>query len=263
MGLGSMDREIRMGNLLRDDIDYRRPQGGGARIFDLVGELRGKRVLDLGCGLAPYRKVLEERGARWVGVDLRGKRCSALADGFKLPFRDGSFDLVLSAAVLEHLPEPGESLREVHRILADEGTFFGYVAFLEPLHGLSYFHMSHLGLEYLLYKHGFQPLRIFPSHASPPYLLESILFPKPVPVLQTAVRHVGRASVHLLLAGNRAARGILCLLRGLSAQERRREREQYRLLLALRYAVGVNFIARRRAGGSERLDGYLSLIKEG
>lgn len=263
MGKGVLDDQLRMSDLLRPDVDYERPRRGGEAVFDLVGDLQGRRILDLGCGLGPYRETLVNKGATWIGLDLTGRACTVIADGGRLPFRDGSFDGILSAAVLEHLPEPGASLDEMRRVLLPGGRVFGYVAFLEPLHGMSYFHMSHMGLEYLLFRHGFRPERIYPSHVGVAFQLEQILFPKPVPILQPLVRSFLRWSARVLLALNRWSREILALLRGLPAGERREQRRQHRQLLGLRYAVGLNFIAVRGDARNRQGAGYRALVKGG
>ncbi len=263
MGKGAFDDRLRMSDLLRPDVNYVRPFGGGSELFDLVGDLRGKRILDLGCGSGRFRSVIESKGAEWVGVDLTGGGCSALADGYALPFRDGSFEGLLSSAVLEHMPEPQRAIREMRRVLAPGGILFGYVAFLEPFHGMSYFHMSHMGLEYLLLSNGFVPERIFPSHAAPSFQMEQILFTKPVPVLQPTMRVLLRAGMTAVMAFNRLGREVLMLMRGLSASEKAKERDQYRLLLALRYAIGFNFIAKRSEASEDLIAGYRSFQKDG
>jgi SAM-dependent methyltransferase len=48
----------------------------------------------------------------------------ALADGMALPFRDGVFDLVLSHAVIEHVPDAPRYLRECARVLARGGHMY-------------------------------------------------------------------------------------------------------------------------------------------
>lgn len=263
MGIGVLDNRLRLEDLLRPDIDYRRPPGGGAALFDLVGDLRGKRILDIGCGLGPYRRAIEERGGIWIGLDLTGGSCRVHGDGYRLPFRDGAFDGVLSAAVLEHLPDLDAAMAEVRRVLRPGGRFFGYVAFLEMLHGMSYFHLSHLGLEVLLLRHGFRPERIYPSHVAWAYHLEQILFTKPVPGLQPLMRSLLRGLAALALAFNRSARALLLILRRRPAAERRREGERYAQLLALRYAVGMNFVAVRAQREELGPAGYRAMIKEG
>lgn len=44
-------------------------------------------------------------------------------DGQRLPFEDGSFDLVFSEFVFEHLPEPEVALEEIDRVLRPGGSF--------------------------------------------------------------------------------------------------------------------------------------------
>src|SRR5215472_15415412 len=51
------------------------------------------------------------------GVDVQLQ----VADARELPFVDRSFDMVMSAHMLEHLPEPGEGLREIARVLRPRG----------------------------------------------------------------------------------------------------------------------------------------------
>ena len=66
-----------------------------------------------------------------------------------------------------------------------------------------------------------------------------------------------------MLAGNRLAREVLALARGLSADQRRQERRMYRRLLALRFACGFNFIAVKDEVPKEMTSGYAAFVKEG
>lgn len=262
MGIGVLDKKLTLDELLRDDVDYSRPPGGGEDLFDLVGPLKDRRVLDIGCGLGPYRSKIESRGGTWIGIDLAGPGCSVEGDGMRLPFANESFDGVLCAAVLEHLPEPELFLREVARIIRPGGKLFGYVSFLEPFHGISYFHMTHMGIEYLFLKTGFHPERIFAPHLGVPFQLEQILFTKPIPVLQPMARVLLRAGVAGCLRLNRFARDLLVRTRGVSQEERRRQARQYHQLIELRHAVGHNFIARRSEEAA--IDsGYRTMVQEG
>jgi SAM-dependent methyltransferase len=79
-----------------------------------------KKILDVGCGLSPYRS----REGKTVTVDIREDvnpdfRC----DFRKLPFATGEFDIVFSSNVLEHVPrnEVEEVLREWLRVLKQSG----------------------------------------------------------------------------------------------------------------------------------------------
>lgn len=60
--------------------------------------------------------------ATYIGTDLFDLRfASVSADGCHLPFADGSFDLVLSFHVLEHIPNDAAAMRELCRVLKPGG----------------------------------------------------------------------------------------------------------------------------------------------
>jgi SAM-dependent methyltransferase len=120
-------------------------------------------ALDLGCGSASSRASCERAGFTWVGLDLRSPHAPLLGDAHALPFADESFGLVLSLATLEHLRHPPVALREVHRVLVRGGAFLGSVAFLEPYHGESYYHPSHLGTLDALRGAGLRVAQLAPS----------------------------------------------------------------------------------------------------
>jgi len=96
---------------------------------------RATRWLDFGCGkrlLAGGLEPLERALARtpFVGLDLNPENLRAqlytrrciVADGSHLPFKDGSFDLITSNMVVEHLREPRIAFAELNRVLAPGGT---------------------------------------------------------------------------------------------------------------------------------------------
>jgi SAM-dependent methyltransferase len=101
-------------------------------------ELRGRRVLDLGCGTGWATEALAAAGARTCALDLssaharwtrsrhalRGQRAHVVeGDGGALPFRSASFDYVLAWGVLMHAPEPARLAAEILRVLAPGGRF--------------------------------------------------------------------------------------------------------------------------------------------
>jgi len=90
------------------------------------------RVLDLGCGRGGvveliWRDVRFAAGIDPDGPSLASHRAAGLpvvrGVGEGMPFVDGSFDLIVSLWVLEHLKEPLATLREVARVLAPGGHF--------------------------------------------------------------------------------------------------------------------------------------------
>lgn len=94
----------------------------------------GRRVLDLGCNVGYGTEVLAKDARLAVGVDVsvraieaavEGVRTPGLTfrviDGRSLPFEDGSFDLVVSCQVVEHVVDTESFLGEVRRVLAPDG----------------------------------------------------------------------------------------------------------------------------------------------
>jgi SAM-dependent methyltransferase len=92
------------------------------------------RVLDVGSGRGDVLVAAHERGWDAVGIDLSpsfaeyaSKRSGAEVRRAPIEdcgFPDGSFDAVILAAVLEHLYNPNETVREIARVLRPGGAFF-------------------------------------------------------------------------------------------------------------------------------------------
>jgi|HubBroStandDraft_3_1064219.scaffolds.fasta_scaffold10436_2 SAM-dependent methyltransferase len=137
------------------------------RAHGAEGAGSGNLALDLGCGAAVHREVCELAGFDYVGLDYGTPEAMILGDAQALPFAAGSFELVLSIAVLEHVPFPLLMLREAFRTLEPGGALLGSVAFLEPFHQDSYYHHTHLGLLNALRHAGFAVERIAPAGGWP------------------------------------------------------------------------------------------------
>lgn len=101
-----------------------------------VGKLKGKKVLDVGCGTGGVLQMLEGLGAEAEGVDVsqaaleycRHKNLKVtLGDGAKLPYPDSVFDLVISSDVLEHIENDVTAVAEIKRVLKPGGVLIATV----------------------------------------------------------------------------------------------------------------------------------------
>jgi SAM-dependent methyltransferase len=126
-------------------------------------DVAGATMLDLGCGRGIHRALCEELGYDWVGIDFSEEGAPIFGDAHALPFADESFDFILSLAVLEHLRYPLVAMQECMRVLKPGSPFIGTVAFLEPFHGNSYYHHTHLGTLSSLLSAGFDVKHVSPS----------------------------------------------------------------------------------------------------
>lgn len=83
---------------------------------------RGARLLDFGCGSMPYRALVEQHGATYLGADFGENAGVTIDSAGALPLEDGSVDAVLSAQVLEHVRDLDLYLAEADRVLKSEGV---------------------------------------------------------------------------------------------------------------------------------------------
>jgi SAM-dependent methyltransferase len=142
------ERSARFANLqsLRfADSDYLDHETWIRPAFDQLGDVAGRRVLDLGCGHGMASVVLARRGAVVTGIDLSNgyveearRRAAAneviadfrQADAEHLPFADQTFDAVWGSAILHHL-DSRRAGAELRRVLKPGGV----AVFCEPWGG--------------------------------------------------------------------------------------------------------------------------------
>ncbi len=107
--------------------------------FDpIVGDWRGKSVLDLGCGGGFMAEPLARRGARVIAVDPSAPAIAAakrhaeesglaidyrVGSGEELPVADGAVDVVVCVDVLEHVRDLEAVIDEIRRVLKPGGLF--------------------------------------------------------------------------------------------------------------------------------------------
>lgn len=118
----------------------------GDDIMQIVGRHENGLVLDAGAGKRPvyFDNVVNYEIVAYDTTDVVGV-------GEELPFADGSFDAVVSTAVLEHVKDPFRCAREIARVLKPGGELYCVVPLLAPLHGYPhhYYNMTDQGIRNL------------------------------------------------------------------------------------------------------------------
>jgi SAM-dependent methyltransferase len=115
------------------------PEGLREADAHLLGEVAGRRVLEIGCGAASCSRWLHTQGAHVVASDLsagmlRHARAGAdrsgievplmQADATALPFAEGVFDIVCTAfGAVPFVADSARVMREVHRVLRPGGRW--------------------------------------------------------------------------------------------------------------------------------------------
>lgn len=108
--------------------------------FPQFHQYRGKRVLEIGCGIGTDAQQFAQNGAHYVGIDLSNESLSLSKQRFKVfelegEFHNidmtdltaleqlGKFDLVYSYGVIHHFPNIEKIIANVHSILNTNGEF--------------------------------------------------------------------------------------------------------------------------------------------
>jgi len=179
---------------------YLYPEVRFSLILESVKKAKGALILDLGCGDGFLGRCLELKGNRIIYADLAISNSTKrmwrsfwknmgdhiICDGTKLPFRDSSFDLVISTDVIEHIAQNSRpifmkevarsSSSEVHltfstfRSNSQEIVFFGkmFSILRVALHDFSFFdHDRHTtprinDVEELVRAHGLRIIKLKP-----------------------------------------------------------------------------------------------------
>ena len=140
------------------DADYLDHETWLRPAFAALGDVRGKAVLDCGCGHGMAAVVLARAGATVTACDLSPEyvreaaaraeanavmvRCLT-ADAESLPFADGAFDAVWGHAILHHL-DAATAARELRRVLKPGGV----AVFAEPWDGNPLLRFARAALPY-------------------------------------------------------------------------------------------------------------------
>ncbi|HEY7322214.1 MAG TPA: class I SAM-dependent methyltransferase [Candidatus Binatia bacterium] len=108
----------------------------GARYEFATKYVDGRSIADVACGLGYGSRILRHAGATTVmGIDLSVEAIHyaqfqhgfdgimyMIADATRLPIRESSIDVITSFETIEHIPNTGDFLTELARILRPDGT---------------------------------------------------------------------------------------------------------------------------------------------
>jgi ubiquinone/menaquinone biosynthesis C-methylase UbiE len=120
-------------------------------LLKMIGDVKGKQLVDVGCGQGIFSRLLADKGATVVGVDL-GKELIDLAEKrnksytFKIHYfhsasddlymvKDESKDIVVCVLALQNIEKLQETFAEVSRVLKKGGKFYAVLnhpAFRNP-----------------------------------------------------------------------------------------------------------------------------------
>ena len=134
-------------------------------LLPLIRRYAQGKFIDLGCGSAPFWYAVVEQVESYHGVDLwpRSDKVTFAGDIQSLGMvKDNSYDSAICIEVLEHLPEPGNAVATIQRILKPGGTVVISVPHLSRLHDLphDYYRFTEYGLRYLLERGGLEIVSI-------------------------------------------------------------------------------------------------------
>ena len=100
-------------------------------IIAALGDVRGKRILEVGCGKGRISRILKARGADIYGIDISEKLLEHArtiapdhffkAEAYSIPFKSNTFDALVLLEVIEHIPQLERAIKEMARVLTPEG----------------------------------------------------------------------------------------------------------------------------------------------
>ncbi|MEM2676100.1 MAG: class I SAM-dependent methyltransferase [Candidatus Bathyarchaeia archaeon] len=117
-------------------------------------------LIDLGCGDMPFKEFLLDLVDNYDSLDLwpHSTEVTYVGDIQDMSMIGPcSYDSVICLEVLEHVPNPQQAIREIHRILKPSGVFIVSVPHLSRIHNIphDYFRFTLYGLATLLHSAGF------------------------------------------------------------------------------------------------------------
>lgn len=126
-------------DFVRTGKDYYRDEMNNPAMFEILGDIREKRILDLGCGEGYNTRIMARKGAKVIGVDFSKKMIGfaiqqekeekleieySVLDACNLHiFKNNAFDIVACFMALQDIENYRDAIKEVYRILRKHGHF--------------------------------------------------------------------------------------------------------------------------------------------
>ena len=134
----------------------------------------GSLVLDVGCGTGFFLNRLQEKNFKVIGIDLAQEMLKTLkwnypkssiqkADGARLPFREDTFDFVISIETLRYFEYSNLLLKEIYRVLKPGGIIFVTAA---PLFSTHFYGLYNLFCQKINWSNGVSCYQSFETKAS-------------------------------------------------------------------------------------------------
>jgi ubiquinone/menaquinone biosynthesis C-methylase UbiE len=124
-------------DFVRTGKDHCRYYMNNPGMFRMLGNIRGKQVLDLGCGEGYNTRIMARRGAKVTGIDFSEKMIEFARDQEKKDrlgirynicnatnleiFKNDSFDVVASFMSIQDIKNYKRALKEINWVLKENG----------------------------------------------------------------------------------------------------------------------------------------------
>jgi ubiquinone/menaquinone biosynthesis C-methylase UbiE len=122
--------------IIRENLDRYRTELTNPAVLDAVGDCRGSRLLDAGCGEGYLSRMFAERDAQVDGIDsspslVEAARAASSLEADRIDYHVGDvtrmdfageiFDIVVCNHLLNDLPVPADAISEFYRVLKPGG----------------------------------------------------------------------------------------------------------------------------------------------
>lgn len=100
-----------------------------------VGNIKGKKLLDVGCGAGVHAKIYSKKGAKVYGLDISKTmidmakiKCPnvefKVGSILNLPYKSNTFDIVTVSLAIHYVKDIGKVMKELNRVLKSHGLLF-------------------------------------------------------------------------------------------------------------------------------------------